>query len=80
MLLAHLGAAHLGRGHGQTVVDYRQQARAVTCKNMDRIWRSRRSLRAMCIAAQDVWVLVRRWSQTMATASCWVSPEPAVNA
>ena len=32
------------------------------------------------IAAQDVWVLVLGWSRTMATASCWVSLEPAEKA
>ena len=41
---------------------------------------SKRSFGAVCIAAQDVWVLAPRWSRTIATASRWVSPEPAVNA
>src|SRR5438067_1276786 len=43
-------------------------------------WRPGRSFQAMRIAAQDVWVLAPRWSRTIATASRWVSPEPAVNA
>ena len=42
---------------------------------------SKPSFRAMCIAAQDVWVLAPRWSRMIiATASRWVSPEPAVDA
>ena len=31
-------------------------------------------------AAQGVWVPTKGWSRAMATACCWVSPEPAWNA
>ena len=31
----------------------------------------------LCVAAQGVWVPVLCWSRTLATACCWVSPEPA---
>jgi hypothetical protein len=39
-----------------------------------------RSSALLRVAAQGVWVPVLRWCRTMATASRWVSPEPAENA
>jgi hypothetical protein len=45
--------------------------------------RSRRSasgFRAVCVAAQALWLPVPRWSRAISTACRWVSPEPSENA
>ena len=45
-----------------------------------RTWLQAADSALVSVAAQGARVTVRRWSETIATASCWVSPEPAENA